>query len=131
MPKVPKPGPLSRPLPPGQRNGTNGNGAGPAELAKEAGADTLGWIDERTGGGSFLTGMLYRKVPKGTKWFYTLGSTALFAFVLKAGDWVFLAIDYESAPTQAYCSSPRQMCPRIPGAVVPGMRQGGARVMIN
>ena len=29
----------------------------------------------------FLTGMLLRKVPKGTNWFYTLGSATLFAFI--------------------------------------------------
>ena len=43
--------------------------------------DLVGWVDERTGGSGFLTGMLYRKVPKGTNWFYTLGSATLFAFV--------------------------------------------------
>src|SRR3954467_6546517 len=104
MPKVPKPGPLSRPAPPGRTNGANGNGAGPTEVAKEAGADTLGWIDERTGGSSFLTGMLYRKVPKGTNWFYTLGSATLFAFTFQALTGVFLAMYYTPSPTQAYGS---------------------------
>ena len=32
---------------------------------------TLGWLDERTGGGPFLRGFLYRKVPRGTNWYYT------------------------------------------------------------
>src|SRR4051812_16880922 len=102
MPKLPRPGPLSRPAPPGERtNGANGNGAGPAEIAKEAGADTLGWLDERTGGSSFLTGMLYRKVPKGTNWFYTLGSATLFAFTFPALTRVFPAMYYTPSPTPA------------------------------
>jgi len=58
--------PLSRPAKPGERtNGANGNGAGPAEIAKEAGGDVLGWVDERTGGASFLTGLLYPLVVTG------------------------------------------------------------------
>ena len=56
----------------------------PAERAKEAAADVVGWVDERTGATGFLTGMLYRKVPKGTNWFYTLGSATLFAFIVQA-----------------------------------------------
>jgi hypothetical protein len=51
VPKLPKPGPPSRPAKPGERtNGANGNGSGPVEVAKEAGGDVLGWVDERTGG---------------------------------------------------------------------------------
>ena len=46
------------------------------------------------GGASFLTGMLFRKVPKGTNWFYTLGSATLFAFVVQAVTGVFLAMYY-------------------------------------
>ena len=60
------PAPLRRPPPPGQSNGENGagkNGGGASEVAKEAGTDVVGWLDERTGGSGFLTEMLYRKVP--------------------------------------------------------------------
>ena len=38
--------------------------------------------------------MLYRKVPKGTNWFYTLGSGTLFAFTFQALTGVFLAMYY-------------------------------------
>ena len=38
--------------------------------------------------------MLFRKVPKGTNWFYTLGSATLFAFVVQAVTGVFLAMYY-------------------------------------
>ena len=132
MPKLPKPGPLSRPAPPGQRtNGVNGtNGAGSADIAKEAGTDVVGWLDERTGGSSFLTAMLYRKVPKGTNWFYTLGSATLFAFVFQALTGVFLAMYYTPSPTQAYGSITHLTNDVWMGEFVRGMHKWGASVMI-
>jgi menaquinol-cytochrome c reductase cytochrome b subunit len=78
MPKLPIPNALRKPAKPGEQNGT-GNGV--VQKAKEAPADLVGWVDERTGATGFLTGMLFRKVPKGTNWFYTLGSATLFAFL--------------------------------------------------
>ncbi len=48
--------------------------------------------------------MLYRKVPKGTNWFYTLGSATLFAFIVQAVTGVFLAMFYTPSATQAYAS---------------------------
>src|SRR5919197_3006394 len=129
MPKLPVPGPLKRPAKPGE--GANGaNGASPAEVAKEAGGDVVGWLDERTGGGSFLTGMLYRKVPKGTNWFYTLGSATLFAFVFQALTGVFLAMYYDPSPTQAYASITHLTNDVFLGEFVRGMHKWGASVMI-
>ena len=80
MPKLPQA--LRKPAKPGESNGS-GNGAG--QKLKESPADLVGWVDERTGATGFLTGMLFRKVPKGTNWFYTLGSATLFAFVVAGG----------------------------------------------
>ncbi|MFL5886069.1 MAG: hypothetical protein ACJ77M_13450, partial [Thermoleophilaceae bacterium] len=51
------------------------------EALLEIPIQTVGWLDERTGGGPFLRGFLYRKVPRGTNWYYTLGSATMFAFV--------------------------------------------------
>ena len=48
--------------------------------------------------------MLFRKVPKGTNWFYTLGSATLFAFIVQAMTGVFLAMFYTPSATQAYAS---------------------------
>ena len=48
--------------------------------------------------------MLFRKVPKGTNWFYTLGSATLFAFIVQAVTGVFLAMFYTPSTTQAYAS---------------------------
>ena len=70
-----------RPPKPGEGgNGRGGNGGGPADAAKEASEEVVGWVEERTGAGGFLTFVLFRKVPRGTNWFYTLGSATLFAF---------------------------------------------------
>src|SRR5439155_6147179 len=65
---------------------------------------TVGWLDERTGGGPFLRGFLYRKVPKGTNWYYTLGSATMFAFLSQAVTGVFLAMYYRTSATEAYPS---------------------------
>ena len=98
---------LNKPGKPGE-NGPSpngGNGASPAvETLKEGGTDLVGWVDERTGATPFLTGMLFRKVPKGTHWFYTLGSATLFAFAMQALTGVFLAMYYVPSSNEAYNS---------------------------
>jgi quinol-cytochrome oxidoreductase complex cytochrome b subunit len=38
---------------------------------------------------------MFRKVPKGTNWFYTLGSATMFAFLSQATTGVFLAMYYD------------------------------------
>ena len=67
---------------------TAGNGAQPSDVnpavdqrqRRSQRRPCVGWVDERTGATGFLTGMLYRKVPKGTNWFYTLGSATALRF---------------------------------------------------
>ena len=81
-----------------------GNGAPPSkptvqDEATEAAASAVGWLDERTGATPFLRGFLYRKVPKGTNWFYTLGSATLFAFLSQAITGVFLACLLYTSPS--------------------------------
>jgi len=127
FPDVLIPPPLKKPKKPGT---PSGNGGDPLAPVKEAPADLLGWLDERTGGGSFLTGMLYRKVPRGTSWFYTLGSATLFAFVVQATTGVFLAMYYDPSPTQAYASVTHLTNDVFLGEFVRGMHKWGASVMI-
>jgi menaquinol-cytochrome c reductase cytochrome b subunit len=125
------PAPLRRPPPPGERsNGAGQNGGGPTEVAKETGADVVGWLDERTGTASFLSFVLFRKVPKGTNWFYTLGSATLFAFVFQALTGVFLAMYYTPSPTQAYGSITHLTNDVWMGEFVRGMHKWGATVMV-
>jgi ubiquinol-cytochrome c reductase cytochrome b subunit/menaquinol-cytochrome c reductase cytochrome b subunit len=144
--KLPLPAAFRKPAKPGA-NGRGNGAAAPADLTKEpaappsdtdrfaAGAaegakDVVGWVDSRTGGSGFLTGMLYRKVPKGTNWFYTLGSATLFAFVFQAITGVFLAMFYTPSPTQAYASITHINNDVFLGEFVHGMHKWGASVMI-
>jgi menaquinol-cytochrome c reductase cytochrome b subunit len=100
------------------------------EMGKEAPIDALGWVDQRLAASGFLTGMLFRKVPKGTNWFYTLGSATLFAFIVQAVTGVFLAMFYVPSATQAYDSIAR-INNEIPlGQLVHGMHKWGASVMV-
>jgi len=130
MPKLPIPAGLRKPAKPGEGGNGAGNGAGAAERLKEGGADLVGWVDERTGATSFLTGMLYRKVPKGTNWFYTLGSATLFAFLMQAITGVFLAMYYTPSATQAYGSITHLTNDVFLGEFVRGMHKWGSTVMI-
>jgi menaquinol-cytochrome c reductase cytochrome b subunit len=143
--KLPLPAALRKPAKPGA-NG-RGNGPAPANLkdeprerpsdtdrlvegATEGAKDVVGWVDERTGASGFLTGMLYRKVPKGTNWYYTLGSATLFAFLIQAITGVFLAMYYTPSPTQAYGSIVHINNDVFLGEFVHGLHKWGASVMI-
>ena len=90
----------------------------------------VGWLDERTGVSPFLRGFLFRKVPKGTNWFYTLGSATMFAFLSQAVTGVFLAMYYEPDPSRAYESAAHITNEVFLGELVRGMHRWGATVMI-
>jgi menaquinol-cytochrome c reductase cytochrome b subunit len=132
LPKALRPSPKR----PGQgRNGKNGrNGPPPAPTVTdhvvEGTAQAVGWLDERTGATPFLRGFLYRKVPKGTNWFYTLGSATLFAFLSQAITGVFLAMYYEPDATRAYESASHITNDVFLGEFVRGMHKWGSSVMI-
>jgi menaquinol-cytochrome c reductase cytochrome b subunit len=143
MPKLPLPSALRKPKRPGQgANGARANGAAgsggraesgrPATLdkAKEGAFDVVGWVDERTGASPFLTGLLLRKVPKGTNWFYTLGSATLFAFAMQALTGVFLAMYYVPSSTEAYNSITHLTNDVFLGEFVRGLHKWGATLMI-
>ena len=137
LPKALRPAPKR----PGDgRNGRDGNGNGrnggpatrpsPKDQAVEGAATAVGWLDERTGASPFLRGFLYRKVPKGTNWFYTLGSATMFAFLSQAITGVFLAMYYEPDPTRAYESASHITNDVFLGELVRGMHRWGSTVMI-
>jgi quinol-cytochrome oxidoreductase complex cytochrome b subunit len=98
--------------------------------AKEAPLSVVGWLDERAGMSPTVRAMLYRKVPKGTNWFYTLGSATLFAFVSQAVTGVFLAMFYDPSPVQAYQSIAHISNEVFAGELVRGMHRWGASVMV-
>ena len=74
--------------------------------------------------------MLLRKVPKGTNWFYTLGSATMFAFVVQALTGVFLAMYYTPSPVEAYASITNLTNDVFMGEFVRGLHKWGASVMI-
>ena len=101
-----------------------------AEEAREKGRSAVGWLDERSGMSPFIRAAAYRKVPKGTNWFYTLGSATLFAFVSQAVTGVFLAMYYEPDVSRAYDSAAYITHEVFLGELVRGMHRWGSTVMI-
>jgi quinol-cytochrome oxidoreductase complex cytochrome b subunit len=130
-PRPPKPGEQGNGR---SANGAGANGAGRGERAQaaatEGAANVVGWIEERTGLSPFLRGFLFRKVPKGTNWYYTLGSATMFAFLSQAVTGVFLAMYYEPDPARAYESAAHITNDVFLGELVRGMHRWGSTVMI-
>jgi quinol-cytochrome oxidoreductase complex cytochrome b subunit len=126
LPKPPVPPSMqARPPRPGQAEK-----AGPLDQAKEAGIHAADWIDERTSLSGAVRWTLFRKVPKGTNWFYTLGSACLFAFLSQATTGVFLAMYYDPSATRAYESARHITNDVFLGEFVRGMHKWGSTVMV-
>src|SRR5689334_21991801 len=125
--KLPTPPKILHPRP--QRPG-HGPNPTPLANAEEAGTTVVDWLDERTS----LTGparwLMFRKVPRGTNWFYTLGSATLFAFLNQAVTGVFLAMYYDPSPTHAYASARYITNEAFLGEFVRGMHKWGSTVMV-
>ena len=102
----------------------------PAEAAAEAGITVVDWLDERTSLSGAGRWVMFRKVPKGTNWFYTLGSATLFAFLNQAVTGVFLAMYYDPSPTRAYESARYITNEAFLGEFVRGMHKWGSTVMV-
>jgi len=114
----------------------NGNGRAMTtrELAahhgKEKSHDLAGWVDSRVNATGIYTAMLSRHVPKGTNWFYTLGSATMFVFAMQAITGVFLAMYYTPSITQAYASITHLTNDVFMGEFVRGLHKWGASLMI-
>jgi menaquinol-cytochrome c reductase cytochrome b subunit len=125
LPSPPLPAALKpKPPRPGEREPVK-----PIDQAKEAGIATVDWIDERTSLSGGLRWTMFRKVPKGTNWFYTFGSATLFAFLSQAVTGVFLAMYYDPSVTNAYESTRYITNEVFLGEFVRGMHKWGATVM--
>jgi len=139
LPPIP-PALLPKPARPGEkRNGDgNGNGNGKAspkdiaiESGKEAGISAVDWVDERTSLSGGARWMMFRKVPKGTNWFYTLGSATMFAFLSQAVTGVFLAMYYRPDAGGGAYESARYISNEVfLGEFVRGMHKWGSSVMM-
>jgi len=125
---------LKLPIPPGlkpppKRPSENGHGEERGRL-KEAGVSAVDWIDERTALSGGARWMMFRKIPRGTNWFYTLGSATLFAFLSQAVTGVFLAMYYDPNATRAYESIRHLTNDVFMGELVRGMHKWGSTAMV-
>ena len=98
--------------------------------ASEAAVSALGWLDERTAISGTGRWVMFRKVPKGTNWFYTLGTSTMFAFLSQVITGVFLAMYYQPSPNSAYESMRHINNDVFLGQFVHGMHRWGATVMV-
>jgi menaquinol-cytochrome c reductase cytochrome b subunit len=96
----------------------------------EGGKDVAGWVDSRTNSTGIYTALMTRHVPKGTNWFYTLGSATMFIFAMQAVTGVFLAMYYTPSTTQAYASITHLTNDVWMGEFVRGMHKWGSSLMI-
>jgi menaquinol-cytochrome c reductase cytochrome b subunit len=127
--KLPTP-PVPDQLKPAPRRPHEEPSPGPIETAKEAGIVAVDWVDERTSLSGAARWLMFRKVPKGTNWFYTLGSATMFAFLNQAVTGVFLAMYYDPSPTRAYESARFITNEAFLGEFVRGMHKWGSTVMV-
>ena len=103
---------------------------GVVKAAKEVPTDVAVWVDERAGVSGLFRGMLYRKVPKGTGWYHTLGSATLFVFTVQAITGVFLAMYYDPSPSHAYESVKYLTEDVFLGQFVRGLHRWGSTMMV-
>jgi menaquinol-cytochrome c reductase cytochrome b subunit len=127
--KLPLP-PLPTALQSKPRRPGEGERVKPLDQVKEAGIATADWVDERTSLSGAARWAMFRKVPKGTNWFYTLGSATLFAFLSQAVTGVFLAMYYDPSVTHAYESTRHITNDVFLGEFVRGMHKWGSSVMV-
>ncbi|HEY2637840.1 MAG TPA: cytochrome B6, partial [Solirubrobacteraceae bacterium] len=123
--------PLPKVLQPKPKRPGEAEKAKPLDVVQEAGISAVDWIDERTSLSGGVRWMLFRKVPKGTNWFYTLGSATMFAFLSQAVTGVFLAMYYVPDASGGAYESMRHINQDVfLGEFVHGMHKWGASVMM-
>lgn len=90
----------------------------------------LDWLEERSGLVGAVKYFLFRKVPRDTNWFHTLGSATLTAFIVQLVTGVILAFYYKPSPDEAYASIQMITNDLTLGWLVRGMHRWGASVFI-
>jgi quinol-cytochrome oxidoreductase complex cytochrome b subunit len=90
----------------------------------------IDWLEERSGLVGGIKYFLFRKVPRDTSWFHTLGSATLTAFLVQAITGVVLAMYYKPDPDKAYQSIQFITNELTLGWLVRGMHRWGASVFI-
>ena len=88
------------------------------------------WLEERLEVAKPLNWFLYRKVPRGVGWWYTLGSATLVAFILLVFTGVALMLNYSSSPDHAYASV-QYIMNEVPfGAIIRSIHFWAASTMV-
>ncbi|MGH3037556.1 MAG: cytochrome b [Gaiellaceae bacterium] len=90
----------------------------------------LDWVEERSGFVGAIHYFLFRRVPRDTDWFHTLGSATLTAFLVQLVTGVILAFYYKPSPNEAYDSIQTITNDLTLGWLVRGMHRWGASVFI-
>jgi menaquinol-cytochrome c reductase cytochrome b subunit len=90
----------------------------------------LDWLEERSGLVGGTKYFLFRKVPRDSGWFHTLGSATLTAFLVQTITGVVLAMYYKPDPDRAYESIQHITNDLTLGWLVRGMHRWGASVFI-
>jgi menaquinol-cytochrome c reductase cytochrome b subunit len=103
---------------------------GKHEQLKTVALYPLDWLEERSGLVGGVKYFLFRKVPRDTGWFHTLGSATLTAFLVQAITGVVLAFYYKPDPDKAYKSIEFITNDLTLGWLVRGMHRWGASVFI-
>jgi menaquinol-cytochrome c reductase cytochrome b subunit len=130
LPKLPAP-PLPSALQGRPQRPGDAPKKGPIEQAQEGAISAIDWVDERTSLSGALRWTMFRKVPRGTNWFYTLGSATLFAFLSQAVTGVFLAMYYRPDAAGGAYESVRYITNEVfLGEFVRGMHKWGSTVMV-
>ena len=130
MPRLPTP-PLPKVLQPRPQKPGAEPKKGPLDHVEEGAITAIDWVDERTSLSGALRWTMFRKVPKGTNWFYTLGSATMFAFLSQAVTGVFLAMYYRPDAAGGAYESVRYLTNEVfLGEFVRGMHKWGSTVMV-
>jgi len=90
----------------------------------------IDWIDERISIRTLWSAVANRPIPGGASWFYVLGSTLLFIFILQMLSGIFLALYYVPTPDHAYASVKFIQNEAAFGGLVRGMHHWGASFMM-
>ena len=130
MPKLPSPTAPGALKPRARARRASRTAKPPRPRRRGRASRVVDWVDERTSLSGGLRWLMFRKVPKGTNWFYTLGSATMFAFLSQAVTGVFLAMYYDPSPIHAYESARYITNEVFLGQFVRGMHKWGATVMM-
>lgn len=90
----------------------------------------IDWFDERIGIRKMWAAFADRSIPGGASWFYTLGATLVFIFILQMSTGIFLTLYYTPSPDHAYASVKFIQAEAPFGSFIRGMHHWGAGAMM-